>query len=275
LAVLETWRVHIYSPPKLTAVVRRRLLPVVALSNAYRRVKFVDLEEYSDESFSRNASTSVLWGTHHASASGRVKLVFEEGVHYDTLFKTRSFWGSVPAEHILVFQADSLLCDNTPWSIYDFLQYDYVGSPWRQEVCPPDNDRSISICYNDYIEMVRKAGFFEHKDYLLPAGQGGNGGLSLRRRSKMLEIVTNCRYAPSMEWNEDVFFSFPCPQVDIALPPVHTASHFGVEGGPFYPQPLGVHKPWRHRPLQDLMTLSESCVWLPSLVAASGVVISE
>ena len=186
----------------LTAVVRRRLLPVVALSRAYERVRFVELDEYSDEIFARNASTRVLWGTHHASATGRVKILFEHGVHYDTLFKTRSFWLSIPAELILVFQADSLLCDSTPWTIHDFLAYDYVGSPWRQEECPPDNDRSISICYNDYIEMVRKAGFLAHEGYKLPTGQGGNGGLSLRRRSKMLEITSNCRYAASMEWNE-------------------------------------------------------------------------
>jgi len=37
---------------------------------------------------------------------------------------------------------------------------------------------------------------------------------------------------------QDVFFSFPCPQVSISLPTVETACHFAVEGGPFYGQVL-------------------------------------
>ena len=104
MAVLPTWRVKIYSPPSMTQAVRRRLLPVVALSRGYHRVEFAELEEFSDESFARNASTDVLWGTHHVSDAGRVLLVFDGGVHYDTLFKTRRFWESIPAEHVLIFQ---------------------------------------------------------------------------------------------------------------------------------------------------------------------------
>jgi len=275
MTVLPTWKMMIFSPPALSRVVRRRLLPVVALSRGYTGVEFATLQEFSEENFTRNSSTHVLWGTHHLAENGRIKLLFEGGVHYDTLFKTRSFWLSIPAEHILIFQADSLLCEHTPWRIHDFDAYDYVGAPWRQEECPPDNDRSVSICLNDYVQMAKNAGFFNDKNYKLPSGQGGNGGLSLRKRSKMLEIVTHCRHAASMEWNEDVFFSFPCPQVSISLPTVETASHFAVEGGPFYGQPFAVHKPWRHRPLDDLIALSDSCTWLPTLVALSGVVIAE
>ena len=48
--------------------------------------------------------------------------------------------------------------------------------------------------------------FFAHASYRLPQqGQGGNGGLSLRRRSKMLEIVRMCRQASSMDWNEGLY----------------------------------------------------------------------
>jgi hypothetical protein len=72
-----------------------------------------------------------------------------------------------------------------------------------------------------------------------------------------------------------VFFSFPCPDVNISLPSVETARRFGVEGGPMYAQPFGVHKPWRHRGIDDLMILSDSCVFLPALVALAGVVVSE
>jgi len=44
--------------------------------------------------------------------------------------------------------------------------------------------------------------------------------------------------SPAHAHMQDVFFSFPCPQVSISLPTVETASHFAVEGGPFYGQVL-------------------------------------
>ena len=275
LLALPTWKVRIYSPPTMARVLRRRLMPVIALARAAPRVDFGVIDEFSGESFARNSSTHVLWSTHHATEDGRVRVLFDGGIHYDTLFKTRSFWEGIPAEHILIFQADSLLCELSPWTIHDFLEYDFVGAPWRQDVCPPDNDRSVSICWNDYVDMVQRAGFFNQSGYKLPSGQGGNGGLSLRKRSKMLEIVEKCRHVPSMEWNEDVFFSFPCPHVSIALPTTEVASRFAVESGPFYERPFGVHKVWRHRALPDLVKLSDACVWLPPLVALSGVVLSE
>jgi hypothetical protein len=53
----------------------------------------------------------------------------------------------------LIFQLDTLLSEQYKNNIYNFLDYDYVGAPWA----------------------------FNHKV--------GNGGLSLRKKSKMLEIL--------------------------------------------------------------------------------------
>ncbi|GAP89324.2 hypothetical protein SAMD00023353_3700610 [Rosellinia necatrix] len=69
---------------------------------------------------------------------------------------TRWLYESVlrPAEWLLVFQTDSVLCANARRSLDDFLGYDWVGAPWD------------------------------------PAGRfGGNGGLSLRRVSAIVEIL--------------------------------------------------------------------------------------
>ncbi|KAJ2905199.1 hypothetical protein MKZ38_006105 [Zalerion maritima] len=61
-----------------------------------------------------------------------------------------------PAEWLLLFQTDSVLCANTDKSLNDFLEYDWVGAPWN------------------------------------PNGRfGGNGGLSLRRVSAIIEILRN------------------------------------------------------------------------------------
>ncbi|KAM0272541.1 hypothetical protein ACHAQH_008677 [Verticillium albo-atrum] len=59
-----------------------------------------------------------------------------------------------PAEWLLVFQTDSILCANSRHNINDFLEYDWIGAPWN------------------------------------PAGRwGGNGGLSIRRVSAMIDVL--------------------------------------------------------------------------------------
>ncbi|KAH6665958.1 hypothetical protein B0J14DRAFT_204104 [Halenospora varia] len=59
-----------------------------------------------------------------------------------------------PAEHLLVFQPDSIFCANAPLTLNDFLEYDWIGAPWSKT-----------------------------------ATYGGNGGLSLRKVSKILQIL--------------------------------------------------------------------------------------
>ncbi|KAK6607278.1 hypothetical protein ACHAO1_003755 [Botrytis cinerea] len=61
-----------------------------------------------------------------------------------------------PAEWLLVFQTDSMLCANSRQSLNNWLDYDWVGAPWN------------------------------------PNGKfGGNGGLSLRRVSTIIDILRN------------------------------------------------------------------------------------
>lgn len=61
-----------------------------------------------------------------------------------------------PAEHLLVFQTDSMLCANSQQSLNEWLDFDWVGAPWH------------------------------------PEGKwGGNGGLSLRKVSAILDILRN------------------------------------------------------------------------------------
>lgn len=61
-----------------------------------------------------------------------------------------------PAEWLLVYQTDSILCANSRLTLNDFLEYDWIGAPWK------------------------------------PDGRwGGNGGLSLRRVSTMIDVLRN------------------------------------------------------------------------------------
>lgn len=61
-----------------------------------------------------------------------------------------------PAEWLLVFQTDSILCANSNRSLNDWLDYDWVGAPW-----------SVNSKF------------------------GGNGGLSLRRVSAIVDVLRN------------------------------------------------------------------------------------
>ena len=76
-----------------------------------------------------------------------------------------------PAEWLLVFQTDSILCANSRQNLNDFLDYDWVGAPWN------------------------------------PSGRfGGNGGLSLRRVSSIVEVLRDQVRANDSE-PEDVWLT--------------------------------------------------------------------
>jgi hypothetical protein len=115
------------------------------------------------------------------------------------------FWKQVKGTKALIFQTDSLLLRS---GIDDFLGYDYVGAPWRK---PKEN------------QWV------------------GNGGLSLRTVSKMIEI---CKNNPvDEEILEDIYFMKYMKGVGVA--DIEMAMKFSMEDV-FSPNPLGVHNPIRH-----------------------------
>lgn len=76
-----------------------------------------------------------------------------------------------PAEWLLVFQTDSMLCANSRQTLNSWLEYDWVGAPWN------------------------------------PNGRfGGNGGLSLRRVSAIVDVLRNQQRIPGTE-PEDVWLT--------------------------------------------------------------------
>ena len=76
-----------------------------------------------------------------------------------------------PAEHLLVFQTDSMLCANSRQTLNDYLEYDWVGAPWSSN-----------------------------------SQYGGNGGLSLRRVSAIIDVLRNQERIPNTE-PEDVWLT--------------------------------------------------------------------
>lgn len=132
---------------------------------------------------------------------------------YSKLLTSPAFWHFLNADHVLIFQTDSVLCSLSPWSVHDFLKYDYVGAPWLVSY------EGVTI---------------------------GNGGLSLRKVSTMLTITRTFAYNDSE--HEDLYFSRALKQMQdagrqVALPSVAVASNFAYETGlPPLLTSFGVHK---------------------------------
>ncbi|KAK3996113.1 hypothetical protein QBC44DRAFT_339788 [Cladorrhinum sp. PSN332] len=76
-----------------------------------------------------------------------------------------------PAEWLLVFQTDSILCANSKRNLNEYLDYDWVGAPWSTN-----------------------------------ARYGGNGGLSLRRVSSIVDVLRNQKRIDGSD-PEDVWLS--------------------------------------------------------------------
>ena len=134
---------------------------------------------------------------------------------YNKLLMNTNLYDFIPTETFLVFQTDSIIFEKNKELINDFLKYDYVGAPWNFSF------RGV----NNYV---------------------GNGGLSLRKKSKMLEII---KKDMNNNWNEDVYFS-STDKVKLFKPSKEEAKLFSVEQL-FSKVTFGTHQPWiikKHHP---------------------------
>ena len=103
----------------------------------------------------------------------------------------------------MVFQTDTLILNKS--LLNNFLKYDYVGAPWLNKLV-------------------------------------GNGGLSLRSKSKMIEV---CKAVdPNFVDHEDNYF---CWQniIQLKRPSFEEAQTFSVETV-FHEKSFGIHAPWKH-----------------------------
>ena len=133
------------------------------------------------------------------------------------LLTSKTMWDPFPdVENILFFQLDSIICSNSNRTVDDFLHYDWIGAPWPW----------------------------------LPQIRGGNGGFSLRRKSRMLRCLQTRTWTGEggiYDWSEDMWYnrcmmSFP----DAVLPTYQQQKEFSVESDPS-PIYFGLHRP-KHGP---------------------------
>ena len=162
---------------------------------------------------------------------------------YSKLLTSKKFYEQIPTETFLIFQTDTMIIPKNKDNILKFLDYDYVGAPL-------------------FLRNV------------------GNGGLSLRKKSKMLEILDKVPYVriPFIKSShfidyEDLYFSLSLhynilaslvSDISINKPPVKEAEMFGSE---FYinPNSFGVHSPWKHNNMEKLKSMYPNIDKLASL----------
>ena len=118
------------------------------------------------------------------------------------MLKTTKFWNTIPTENVLIFQTDTIL---RRFGIDEFISYNYVGAPWIR--------------------------YREGKNV-------GNGGLSFRKKSRMLDITKE--FQDDEITMEDIYFCKYLKDEDIA--PYNVAKKFSVEDV-YYENPLGLHQP--------------------------------
>jgi hypothetical protein len=144
---------------------------------------------------------------------------------YNNLLVSKDFYNKIPTEVFLIFQTDSIICKENKNLINEFIKYDYVGAPLK-------------------VKLV------------------GNGGLSLRRKSKMLEILNNCEYKNEPE---DVYFSVACDNIDLNKPDYEKSKEFGVEAI-YHPNSFGVHKLWKFLSEKEIDDKNKYCTGVFELI---------
>ncbi|CAF0766761.1 unnamed protein product [Didymodactylos carnosus] len=123
------------------------------------------------------------------------------------LFTNLKFWQKIVGEKVLIFQLDSIFCSNTPHKIEDYVQYDYIGAPWRASLKTP-----------------------------VPVG---NGGFSFRSKIKTIKLLEKIQYDESTP--EDVWYGVNLPLVNGTVAPPEIAKTFSVETL-YYEKPMALHK---------------------------------
>ena len=153
---------------------------------------------------------------------------------YSRLLLNPRFYDLIDTEMFLVFQTDSMINPVCRDYIYQFMEYDYVGAPWAEK-------------------------------RFSQTGGVGNGGLSLRRKSKMLQVLKNQPGLRDSHINEDVLFSRYNGNI-LKIPSWQKARSFSVETV-FSEKSFGLHKPWRHLPPSHINYLAEKVPGLKTLMA--------
>ena len=176
-----------------------------------------------NENFVKNIITNDIKHNNHKIELvnlGVENLTIEE---YNKLLTTPAFYDNIKTETFLIFQTDTMICEDYKDNINEFLNYDYVGAPNKEWV--------------------------------------GNGGLSLRKKSKMLDIIN--KFQRKDNQYEDQYFTEK--KHNLNIPDITTANKFSNEGI-YSDESFGVHKPWWYLKDEEINKKEKKCKGLKQLI---------
>ncbi|CAK7203130.1 hypothetical protein SEUCBS139899_005859 [Sporothrix eucalyptigena] len=228
-----------------------RLVPLILHFHAVLGPDWPIVFYTSNETSSRLADTngttgSAIWQRAVASGAIDVRIIPDmwnmTTRHGVNVYLSRPWlWEQLaPAKHVLVFQTDAMICANSFTTMDDFLIYDFIGAPLHT------------------------------KEKLF------NGGLSLRNRSMMMEIINN----PANNWEdetaagtwtlggEDIWFSRKMDRMGGHLPDFSQAVKFACQHDwhvSHSKTPLGYHKVHKNAGKR----LPEIAEWCPEIAMAA------
>jgi hypothetical protein len=170
---------------------------------------------------------------------------FQSIIDYSQLLLTHEFYEKFSAyEFILLYQTDALILRDE-LDYWSNQEYDYIGAPWY-----PAQLAFTKTLNDDYYKKQDKI----IRYYV------GNGGLSLRRIKKCIELMDEFPEAAANMGEriiiEDRFFSiFGLLSNNFSIPNKLIASRFSLEMSPdFYYElnsnhlPMGCHAWWKYNP---------------------------
>ncbi|EFS96921.1 hypothetical protein HMPREF1977_1837 [Capnocytophaga ochracea F0287] len=160
---------------------------------------------------------------------------------YNQLMLSIDFYEAFTEKYILIYQTDAYIFrdDLLFWCKKD---YDYIGAPWirRREKAP-----IIKKIWDSSICFIKQAINYKgnrktQKNKILLYNEVGNGGFSLRKREKFIEVLkqlteqTAVYLKPSNRstfYAEDVFFSIEPKRngIDFKKPNYKEACFFSIE----------------------------------------------
>jgi hypothetical protein len=227
-----------------------RLIPLIlhyhaVLGPSWPIIFYTSQETVNEHLQSSSQKSSAIW--RHAVEEGRIQvriipsefdLSSREGVN---LYLSRPWlWEQLtPAQHVLIFQADAIICANSHHTVEDFFEWDWIAAT------------------------------LHGTEHLY------NGGLSLRNRTMILDILGEGNNweeeTKSGEWTmggEDVWFSRKMDQRGARLPEENIALQFACQHEwhlAKQKEPLGYHKVHKNAP----RFLPEIASWCPEIALAA------
>lgn len=164
----------------------------------------------------------------------------------NSIFLNVNFWlhefiDNVDSDMILTLQSDSVVCHKFDIELWN--HYAYVGAPWAQWIwnCGAMKERWYDILSSKCNSVDEKYTPNESMSKICTPRHGGlqgNGGLSLRNRTWMVEAIRQCpsqysglnKFQHLSDIAEDLFFSTVLNALNSSMmPTAYEASLFAVE----------------------------------------------